>query len=226
MVHNSFWEQPDVVEQFASRAPDHRLLRLLDDYDDPAATRVLDLGCAGGRNTVLLAERGFDVWAVDASRAMVERTRVRVAEVLGRDRARERVIPASMDDLSAFADASFELVVALGVYHSAYSVSEWERALAETARVLRARGRLLVNHFTPEVDLTGKGVRAVTGEPGVYEGLPQDRSVLVNAAELDTAMARHGLVPVVPSDTVRVQTEMGRRVSVNALYRSRRPRWR
>ena len=31
---------------------------------------VLDLGCAGGRNTVLLAERGFDVWAVDASDAV------------------------------------------------------------------------------------------------------------------------------------------------------------
>jgi hypothetical protein len=31
-------------------------------------------------------------------------------------------------------------------------------------------------------------------------------------------MARHGLLPEVPSETVRVETERGRRVSVNALY--------
>lgn len=221
MTGNSFWEQSEIVEQFASRAPDHRLLRLIDSYDDPAATTVLDLGCAGGRNTVLLAERRFDVRALDASQAMVERTRVRVAEILGAEEARERVSTGSMDDLSAFPDASFDLVVALGVYHGARSLSEWERALAETARVLRVGGRLLVNHFTPEVDITGEGVRAVMDEPGVYEGLPHDRSVLVDATTLDGAMARHGLVPEVPSDTVRVETERGRRVSVNALYRRR-----
>lgn len=219
MVDDSFWEQPDVVEQFASRAPDHRLLRLIDDYDDPTTTRVLDLGCAGGRNTVLLAERGFDVRALDASRSMVERTRTRLADVLGPEPARERVRVGSMDDLSVLSDSSFDLVVALGVYHGARSVAEWNRALAETARVLRAGGRLLVNHFTPEVDLTGEGVRPVMGEPGVYEGLPGGRSVLMDAIELDRAMAWHGLVPLVPSETVRVETERGRRVSVNALYR-------
>jgi hypothetical protein len=46
-----------------------------------------------------------------------------------------------------------------------------ERAVAETARVLKSRGRVLVDHFTPEVDLAGEGVRRVAGEPGVYEGL-------------------------------------------------------
>lgn len=213
-----FWERPEVVEQFASRAPDHRLVRLVEEYARPEAIRVLDLGCAGGRNAVLLAERGFDVWAVDASAAMVERTRERVTSILGRDRARERVRVGRMDDLSFFADESFDLVVALGVYHSAESMAEWERAVAETARVLKPRGRVLVNHFTPEVDLTGEGVRPVVGEPGVYEGLADGRGVLLEADALDAAMARHGLLPVVRSETVRVATERGRRVSVNALY--------
>jgi SAM-dependent methyltransferase len=213
-----FWEQPEVVDQFAARAPDHRLVRLIERYDQPATTRVLDLGCAGGRNTVLLAERGFDVRAVDASRAMVERTRERVAPVLGPAAARERIRLGRMDDLSAFADASFDLVVALGIYHGATSLREWERAVAETSRVMRPGARLLVNHFTPEVDLTGEGVRPVAGEPGVYEGLADGRGVLLDAADLDAAMARHALVPEVPSETVRVETDRGRRVSVNALY--------
>lgn len=44
------------------------------------------------------------------------------------------------------------------------------------------------------------------------------RGILLDADALDAAMARHGLVPAVPSETVRVDTEHGRRVSVNALY--------
>jgi SAM-dependent methyltransferase len=217
-MNDSFWEQSEVVEEFASRAPDHRLVRLIEEYDRPSEMRVLDLGCAGGRNTTLLAERGFSVWALDASGAMVERTRQRVGPILGAEVARERVQRGRMDDLSEFADRSFDLVVALGVYHSAGSRLEWERAVAESARVLRPGGRLLVNHFTPEVDLTGEGVHPVPGEPDVYDGLSGGRGVLLDAEALDAAMARHALLPAVPSETVRVKTEKGRRVSVNALY--------
>src|SRR5690606_29392878 len=183
------------------------------------ATRVLDLGCAGGRNTVLLVERGFDVWAIDASPAMVERTRERVRSLLGPGAARERVQTGHMDDLSRFADGWFDLVVALGIYHSARSMREWDAAVGGTARVLRPGGRLLVNHFTPEVDLTGEGVRPVPGEPRVYDGLHGGPGVLLDRGELVAAMAGHGFRPEVPCRTVRVETESGRRVSVNALYR-------
>jgi len=218
-MSDAFWEQPDVVEGFAERAPDHRLVALAGEYADPASTRVLDLGCAGGRNTIFLAGQGFDIWAMDASAAMVERTRARLGALLGPRAATERVLLGRMDDLSAVDDAWFNLVVALGVYHNARTLGEWDAAVAETTRVLKPGGRVLVNHFTPEVDLTGKGVRPVIGLPDVYEGLHGGPAVLLSASDLDAAMARHGLLPEVPSQTVSVETEPGRRVSVNALYR-------
>jgi SAM-dependent methyltransferase len=207
------------VEQFADREPDHRLLSLVDEVADPSGHRVLDLGCAGGRNTELLARRGFDVHALDASEAMVARTRERVAAVLGREEARKRVRRGRMDELSSYRTGSFDLVVALGVHHSAGSRAEWSRAADEAARVLKPGGRLLFNQFTPEADLTGKGVRPVDGEPGVYEGFPGGRAVLLDAASLDAEWAARGVVPEMPSETVRVELEAGRRVSVNALYR-------
>lgn len=149
---------------------------------------------------------------------MVERTRERLVPLVGDDAALERVCVGRMDDLSRFEESSFDLVIALGVYHNAQSVEEWERSIAETARVLRPGGRVLVNQFTPETDLAGRGVHPVAGQVRVYEGLPGGRSVLVDAMDLDAAFARHGLQPVTRSETVRVDTETGRRVSINALY--------
>ena len=212
------WERPESVESFARRDPDVRLMGLLDRVSEPASVRVLDLGCAAGRNTVLLAERGFDLHALDGSRAMIAHTRQRVAAVLGEAEAERRVRLGRMDDLGDFADATFDLVVALGIYHCASSVEEWRLALDESARVLAPGGRLLVAVFTPETDLHGTGVHPIPGEPHVYSGFSSGRTYLVDAPALDAEMAGRGLFPLVPSNTVRVELEKGRRVVVNALY--------
>jgi SAM-dependent methyltransferase len=217
---DAFWDCAENVERFAARDPDVRLGKLVDDYPDAARVRILDLGCAAGRNAVLLAEKGFDVEALDASPAMVAKTRERLAAILGAAQAERRVRVGRMDDLSAYADAAFDFVVALGLYHCAGSRAEWERALSETARVLKPGARLLVSVFTPETDLTGRGIRAVAGEPDVYEGFDSGgRHVLVDAAQLDRELARFGLVPVEPTRTARPKVETGRRVSANGLYR-------
>lgn len=92
-----FWERPEVVEMFASRAPDKRMLALLEDA--PKDSRVLDIGCAGGRNSLWLAEQGLDFYAVDASKAMLAKTKERVAEVMSQAEADKRVLETHMDDL-------------------------------------------------------------------------------------------------------------------------------
>ena len=86
--------------------------------------------------------------------------------------------------------------------------------------MLKPGARLLVSVFTPETDLTGRGIRAIPGEPDVYDGFDSGgRHVLVDAAQLDRELARFGLVPVEPTRTARPKVETGRRVSANGLYR-------
>jgi SAM-dependent methyltransferase len=217
----SFWDSAENVDRFAARQPDVRLSELVRDYPDPASIRVLDLGCAGGRNAVFLAERGFAVFALDASPAMVAKTRERLAPIVGTAEAERRVREGRMDDLSWAPDGSFPLVLSLGLYHCAQSRAEWDRALSETARVLAPGGKLLVSVFTPETDLSGRGTRPVPGEPGLYEGFDSGRHFLVDAETLDAELARFGLEPLEPTRTARPKTEVGRRVSANGLYGKR-----
>jgi SAM-dependent methyltransferase len=218
MPDPGFWEQPEQVEAFAGRAPDRRLLELLSRYEDPYVTRVLDLGCAGGRNTVVLAECGFDFHALDASEPMIERTRERVSAIIGRTEATKRVARGSMDELGRFETQSFDLIVALGVLHSARSEAEWDCSLTEAVRVLRSGGRMLVANFSPRSDPKGCGLELVSGEAHVYEGFDGGRVFALEADQLDAEMSRHGLDPEVPTTTVEVSTDTGCRVTVNALY--------
>jgi len=220
MNASSFWERPDIVERFGAREPDRRLVRWLSQRD-ASALRSLDIGCAAGRNSLLLAEAGAEVWALDSSAAMVEATRARLEPTIGAAAAQQRVVRGRMDDLAAFPDDAFDLVVALGALQNAGSADEWERTLAGTARILAPGGHCLVANFAPDSRPNGVALERVPGETDVYYGFggPHDRITLLTPEALDAAFARHGLEPTEPTEAVRVPTERGHRTTVNALYR-------
>jgi len=218
-----FWERPEIVEKFAGREPDRRLAEWLSVRDDLEGLRVLDVGCAGGRNSVYLARSGCDLYAIDSSLPMVRRTRFRIANVLGEREAARRVRVGRMELLGGFRDRSFDLVVALGVFHSAPDRATYELALAESARVLDVEGHLLLANFAPGTELEGTVMEPVPGEPDVYIGHESGRHVLLGAEALDKALDRHGLSPVVPTETVEATGEAFRRITVNGLYRKRVP---
>jgi len=219
-ARDPFWERPEVVERFAARPPDDRLVALLSAA--PRSTRVLDLGCAAGRNAEWLAREGFDVYACDASEAMVTYTRRRLAAYLGEAEAHRRVVLCAMDELTVFASESFDVVVALGIYQQAQDVEEWHRAVAQTARVLRPQGQLLVQHFAVGSQPWPQPLRPVL--PSVFEGSPPDgpprRFVLLEEATLDAWMAQQGLLPETPTrTTTRATEEGGFWRNLHALYR-------
>ena len=218
----SFWESDEAVERFTDREPDVRLLELVQGYPDPGRVRVLDIGCAGGRNTVMLTERGFNVFAVDSSTAMVARTRERVGRVLGQEEADRRVLLGHMEDLGRFADATVHVLIALGVLHQAVSESQWTEAIREMSRCAVPGGVLLVAAWSPRSRPHGESVRRVAGEGHVYEGFHSGTHYLVEAQVLDSALASAGFATLAPTEEVLVETEKGWRVTINGLYRRTR----
>jgi ubiquinone/menaquinone biosynthesis C-methylase UbiE len=105
----------------------------------PDGARVLEVGAGAGLTGVALADRGYQVTAVDSSAAMTETIRGRAAEAAVASR-----LQVSLGDAHRlpFADGAFGLVVALGVIPWLHSP---ERAARELARVLTPGGYLVVS---------------------------------------------------------------------------------
>jgi len=71
------YEEPTVVGRYEALREEglfDRERRAIESYFTPGS-RVLDLGCGAGRTTLALADRGFSVVGVDASRSMIDSAR-------------------------------------------------------------------------------------------------------------------------------------------------------
>lgn len=97
--------------------------------------KVLELGAATGRYTVMLAERGFDVTAVEIVQNNLDQLKKKLTPTMS-------VTPVlgNAIDLSAFEDASFDVVLNMGpLYHFPNKVDQ-DKVVKETMRVLKPGG--------------------------------------------------------------------------------------
>ena len=107
---------------------------------------VLELGAGSGRLAVPLAGAGLDVWAIDASPAMVEALRAKP----GGDRVHTVVGDMADLDLGPGAPAAFAVV--LCAFNTLFNLTDTDaqrRCLSRVADVLAPGGRLLVEAFVP-----------------------------------------------------------------------------
>ncbi|MEZ6072529.1 MAG: class I SAM-dependent methyltransferase [Pirellulales bacterium] len=109
---------------------------------DVRGRRVLCLAAGGGRDGVLLAAAGAEVTVVDISPAMLALDRAAAAE----RGLNLRVVEASIDNLAAFAPASFEVVIQ--PVSSCY-VPDVVAVYREVARVTVAGGLYVSQHKQP-----------------------------------------------------------------------------
>ena len=217
----AFWDRPEMAERMGGRPPDHRFVALLDGEGAPG--RILDVGCAGGRNTVFAAERGADVVAFDAAPVMVEATRARLAD-LGVDDAEARVRRLDLLDLPEVAwpasIAPFGVVLALGVLQDLPDGASTRAVLARLASWLTPGGTLLLANFGPDSRTEGVALTPVEGAEHVYLGFggSDRRMTLPDAETLDAWAAEAGLTPATATETKRVATDAGHRDTINATY--------
>jgi ubiquinone/menaquinone biosynthesis C-methylase UbiE len=119
--------------------------RMLARFVQPGS-RVLEVGAGPGRFTIELADLDAAVVVSDVSTVQLRLNEVKVADA-GRDHAVEDRLVLDVRDLSAFADDSFDAVVAYGGPIS-YAFEQAEEALGECLRVTRPKGVVLASVMT------------------------------------------------------------------------------
>lgn len=136
-----YWQQVYVTRDARAemiRDRHEAVLRWIDQLGLAPGSRVLEVGCGAGFMALALAERGFMVEAIDAVAEMVEVARGNTA-----GRALSGQLALEVGDVYAlrFEDASFDLVLAVGVLSWLEHVPA---AIEEMARVVRPGGHLLL----------------------------------------------------------------------------------
>jgi SAM-dependent methyltransferase len=178
------------VEGLAKGRPNQVLLAGARDLlERVAAPRVLDLGCGPARNALPLAELGCRVVGVDLSKPMVEAARGRARESAAGGRLAFLLGPMAP---LPFAAASFDLVVAHGVWNLATSDAGLRASLSEAARVARPGAELFL--FTFSRDSLSQDAQPVGGETLIFDQLAGEPQCFLTEEQVIDELARAGFV--------------------------------
>lgn len=213
------WEHPDTVAFFAAREPDVRLQELVASGAVAPGSRVLDLGCAAGRNAVLLAQQGYTGVAVDGSAAMVAKVRERLAPYA--ERAPWRVLHRELHDLDDLDAAGFDLLLALGILQNAPSDDVFTAALDHLTRLAAPGARLLIQSFGPDSRPHGVPLQRVPGTAHVWRGFRPGSDAgytLPDADALDAMVLARGFGLARPTRVVWKATDTGERCTIIGEY--------
>ena len=105
-------------------------------YLPPAPAQVLEVGAGTGAMSLLIAELGYTLTAIDISRRMLQEARRKAAQ-----RGLTITFEIADAEVLPFRDGAFDTVFGR---HILWTLPHPERALAEWRRVLRPSGRLVL----------------------------------------------------------------------------------
>jgi SAM-dependent methyltransferase len=183
------WSTPGTVAGFVQSPPNEALLQAAaGEWRDTA--RLLDIGCGAGRNAVPLAHAGWDIYGTDLSLAMVTTAAQRV-EAAGLAH-RARVVLAPMDRLP-FAPASFDFIVAHGIWNLARSGDEFRRAVDEAARVARPGSAMFL--FTFSRQTLSPQAEPLPGESFVFTEFSGQPQCFLTEEQILGELGARGFVP-------------------------------
>lgn len=120
------WENP---------TPTEALVKFASKLIDSKGSKAIDLGCGEGRDSFFLAEKGFDVTAVDTSRSALKRAK----ELFGSKTANMDFLVADVSALPLRRDC-YDLAINIACLHMMTDQTVRDTHLLEMKRVLKGGG--------------------------------------------------------------------------------------
>jgi SAM-dependent methyltransferase len=180
-----------MVAGFAQSGPNQQLMRFAAAELGRLGRGVaIDIGCGAARNTLPLAQQGWDVVGVDLSEPML----LAAADRIASERAMGRVAlaRATMEELPVV-DGSADLIVAHGIWNLASSSRQFRRAAQEAARAAKPGAALFV--FTFSRNTFSDEAQPVDGEEFVFTQFSGQPQCFLTEDQLFRAMRESGFEP-------------------------------
>lgn len=144
---------------FGYQEPDELAISLAQEMRARGMSKVLDVGCGGGRHLLYLAKQGFEVYGTDRSEAGL---------TISRERLEEEGLEATLHRCDMievpFPDEFFDAVLSLYVLHH-NKLENIEKAVREIRRTLKRGGFFFLNLSGEGDHKEGRGEMV---EPGTY----------------------------------------------------------
>jgi len=149
------WEILHAQRRFKPKYPDESIIRFLfGNFKCDGSEKVLDLGCGGGRHTILMANEGIIPYGIDISEVGIKSTK----ELLmnnGYEKFVNNVTCGNIEKLP-FKDEFFQGIFAYGTLY--YGTSEvYMKAISEIYRTLVRGGACFVSFVDRMIIAMGKG---------------------------------------------------------------------
>lgn len=178
---------------------------------EPHSLRILDIGCGPGIFSIILAQRGFDVTAVDYTPEMLDQARMS-AEKRGLS---VETVCADAEDLP-FADGAFHAVVSRNLTwnlpHPAQAYRQWARVLAPGGIIVNFDANWYLHLADPIAQRAYEHDRELTARSGVAEACE------IKGYEAMEEIARHVPLTSIPRPAwdEHVLGDLGLQVDVDA----------
>ncbi len=144
--YNNYDEEGRLLRK--SRMPEYlNTMKYIEKYLSPDA-KIIEIGAGTGRYSLALAEKGYDVTAVELVTHNIEIMKKKV-----KSHHNIKIFEGNACDLSAFKSDTYDIVLLLGPMYHLFTDEDKHRALSEAIRIAKTNGIIYASYCNNDTSM-------------------------------------------------------------------------
>jgi ubiquinone/menaquinone biosynthesis C-methylase UbiE len=128
--------------------------------------RVLEVGAGTGRYSLAIAEKGFEVQAIELIQHNIDILKSKISEGLN-----IAVRQGNAVDLSCYENEAFDVTLVLGPLYHLFNDEDKKQAISEAMRVTKKGGVIFVAYCMNDATIMGWGFQKGNIHEGIQDGM-------------------------------------------------------